>query len=208
MIPNGIDVEAVRAAAKPRAHVESGVVHVAWVGRIVAVKRLDVFLRAAAEIVRDPNVRYCFHVIGDGPLRAESQQLASRLGINRDCIFHGFQREATRWLAAMHCLVLTSDHEGLPMTALEARALSVPVVAHAVGGLVPLLKEESDCKLVTTQEPSAIAEAIRSATATRAKSRPVPIASQILDRRHFRRVHDDLPVPRPASSPLTAARES
>ena len=50
------------------------------------------------------------------------------------------------------------------MTALEARALGIPVVAHAVGGLVTLLENDADCRLVPTQSPAAIAACIRDVT--------------------------------------------
>ena len=35
---------------------------------------------------------------------------------------------------------MPSDHEGLPMAALESLALRIPLIAHAVGGLKPLLQ--------------------------------------------------------------------
>ena len=47
------------------------------------------------------------------------------------------------------------------MTALEALALGIPVVAHGVGGLVPLLRDHHDCRLVDRQDPAAFAQAIR-----------------------------------------------
>jgi glycosyltransferase involved in cell wall biosynthesis len=49
------------------------------------------------------------------------------------------------------------------MVALEALVLGVPVVAHAVGGLVPLLASIAGCRLVGSQDPIALARAIESA---------------------------------------------
>ena len=161
-IPNGIDVEATRDAAAPPIPLPANLSHVAFIGRLVPVKRLDVFLEAAAELLRGEPDKYLFHIIGDGPLRADLEQLSVELGISSHCEFHGFHADAQRWLAAMDCLVLTSDHEGLPMTCLEAMALGVPVVAHAVGGLSALLQGADNCRLVATQEPHIVAEGIRS----------------------------------------------
>ena len=163
VVPNGIDVEAVRAASRPIASLEPTFKHVAFVGRLVPVKRVDLFLHAAAELLADRSARYLFHLIGDGPLADALHELSRDLRISDHCRFHGFQLNVPSLLAAMDCLVLTSDHEGLPMTALEARALGIPVVAHSVGGLKQLLDGARDCRLVASQEPIAIADAIRSA---------------------------------------------
>jgi len=165
VISNGIDVEGTRRAASPPIRLAANLSHVAFIGRLVPVKRLDVFLMAAAELLRHEPDKYLFHIIGDGPLRADLEKLSVTLGISNHCEFHGFQVKAQRWLAAMDCLVLTSDHEGLPMTCLEAMALGVPVVAHAVGGLPSLLRGADKCRLVPTQEPCVVAESIRSVVA-------------------------------------------
>jgi glycosyltransferase involved in cell wall biosynthesis len=39
---------------------------------------------------------------------------------------------------------MCSDHEGTPMTALEALALGKPLIAHNVGGLREILSESPD----------------------------------------------------------------
>ena len=161
VIPNGIDAKAIRDAAYPPVKLAPGCIHVAFIGRLVPVKRIDVFLRAAAELLQTGNADYRFHVIGDGPLRQELEGMRRDLQLMEVCTFHGFQHDTPRWLASMQCMVLTSDHEGLPMTALEALALGIPVVAHGVGGLVPLLRDHHDCRLVDRQDPAAFAQAIR-----------------------------------------------
>jgi len=45
-------------------------------------------------------------------------------------------------MAALDAVVMCSDHEGLPMTALEAAVVGVPMVAHAVGGLPDVVPHE------------------------------------------------------------------
>ena len=42
---------------------------------------------------------------------------------------------------------MTSDHEGLPMILLEAMALKIPVLAHAVGG-IPKLLDYGNCGIL------------------------------------------------------------
>jgi glycosyltransferase involved in cell wall biosynthesis len=162
MIPNGIDVNGVlRAAAALNAIERAGsAIGVCFVGRLVPVKRVDLFLRAAAAVVRQHPHKYQFYVVGDGPLRASLEELARVLELQGHCTFVGFQPNCMPLLRAMRALVLTSDHEGTPMVALEALALGVPLVAHAVGGLVPLLQSPRQGLLVGSQDPDKIARAI------------------------------------------------
>ena len=42
---------------------------------------------------------------------------------------------------------MCSDHEGTPMTALEAMALGTPLIAHDVGGVREILAQSPDCKV-------------------------------------------------------------
>jgi L-malate glycosyltransferase len=70
-------------------------------------------------------------------------------------------------MAHLDALVFTSDHEGLPMAALEALALGVPVVAHAVGGLPELIDSSARGHLVTEQDPEHYAAGIRRVLASR-----------------------------------------
>ena len=103
---------------------------------------------------------HAFYVFGEGPLRAELEAEAERLGITAAARFMGFTHEVAANLKAMDLLLLTSDHEGLPMIVLEAMTLRVPVVSHAVGAIPALLDEGRGGTLLTTQAPEAFARAI------------------------------------------------
>ncbi len=171
-IVNGIDRKAIQAAAaQPCGPVTPGRIGICFSGRLVAVKRVDIFLAAARTVLDAHPGRYVFHVIGDGPLRAQLEAQAQELQLGSDCMFTGFLPNALPLLNRMGVLVLTSDHEGTPMVALEALALGVPVVAHAVGGLVPLLGSAAQGKLVRSQDPAGIA---RSIIETAPPDRPTP----------------------------------
>jgi glycosyltransferase involved in cell wall biosynthesis len=74
--------------------------------------------------------------------------------------FMGFTAQPAPWLQSMHALLLTSDHEGLPMIVLEAMALGVPVVSHAVGAIPEVLGGGELGTLVPNQDPSQYARAI------------------------------------------------
>lgn len=162
-IPNGIDVdETNRAADAPPPLPNDGRMGIGCIGRLVSVKRIDVFLQAARIIASAHPNTYRFYVVGEGPMRGSLEEHARRLGLGDNCVFTGFLPEPLPLLRRLRALVLTSDHEGTPMVALEALALGVPVVAHAVGGLVSLLDTEGLGHLVQSQDPQLIAKAILS----------------------------------------------
>jgi L-malate glycosyltransferase len=138
VIENGVDVEALRAQVHAVAFRERlpGHTHVGFVGRLVRVKRPDLFLEMAALLRTEvPDRRWRFHLFGDGPLRQRLAEQAIVLGVDDITEFHGHRGDSIACMAALDLLVMCSDHEGLPMALLESLVVGTPVVAHAVGGI-------------------------------------------------------------------------
>jgi glycosyltransferase involved in cell wall biosynthesis len=123
--PNGIDLDAVRAA--PAASARTDVV---VVGRLLAHKRIDMLLDAVALLHRDGRPVTC-RVIGDGPERAALRAQAAELGIARAVDFRhdvGDQRELYSLLKAARVFAFPSEREGFGIAVLEALACGLPVV--------------------------------------------------------------------------------
>ncbi len=145
VVENGVDADSVRAeqgVADFRC-AEPDATHIGIVGRLVQVKRIDLFLEAASLLLRTQSPHdWRFHVFGDGPLRVELENRAEELRIRHLVKFHGHRRDMATCIGGLDGLIISSDHEGLPMTALEAAALGIPTAAHAVGGLRDVVPEE------------------------------------------------------------------
>ena len=168
-IPNGIDIEAVRAATKPMAGLGTripGERQIGIVGRLDPIKRVDIFLDMAVELLRRAPDAWRFHVFGEGQLLHALESQAQKLGIAERVVFHGHRMDIAACLAALDALVMCSDHEGLPMVAMESIAAGTPVIAHAVGGLVPLLEGGCGGMVVEAHTPAGYADAIEAILST------------------------------------------
>lgn len=162
VIHNGVDVSSLRDIGEVAdfKHLKPNTLHVGIIGRLEAVKRVDIFLEMA-KLVLEKNVfpDIQFHVIGDGKLRANLEQRCELLGLNEIMKFHGHRTDIAACLRSLDAIVMSSDHEGTPMIALEALALGTPVIAHCVGGLKEILKNYPEW-LVEEQNPQSYAECL------------------------------------------------
>jgi len=158
-IANGISAESVRqdATSQQVPAPDNSLKHIGFVGRIEPVKRVDLFLEAAKALLQTQPQSLHFHLFGDGRLKDEYEQWVRAEQLEQHITFHGHTDVIRGWIQHMDVLLMPSDHEGLPMTALESLALGTPMVAHATGGLVPLLTAANCDGLVEQHTASAYA---------------------------------------------------
>ncbi len=97
------------------------------------VKDHPMFLRAAA-LVRAAIPDAAFAIAGEGGLADSLQELAGKLGIERDVFFLGRCDNVADLLFASEIGVLSSKAEGFANAILEYMAAGLPVVATDVGG--------------------------------------------------------------------------
>ncbi len=128
-----------------------------WVGRVSPEKGLDVMIDALAEL-HDPGVRLA--VIGDGAARPEAEEQARARGVASQITWAGLLQDADRHFQAFDALLLSSRTEGIPMVLFEAMAAETPIVATRVGGVPSVLGDE-EALLVPSEDPAALASAIR-----------------------------------------------
>lgn len=162
VIQNGVDVDKLRQQI-PADDISSTPdiqCHIGIIGRLEPVKRVDIFLRSAQQVIaKHPATKLLFHVIGDGRLKTELINLAQQLDIHQQVVFHGHRSDSINAIAAMDIIIMCSDHEGTPMTALETLALGKPLVAHNVGGLSEILSTQPEL-LVDAHTPEGYSEKI------------------------------------------------
>jgi len=146
-----------RATARSRLGLPAQGAVVGWVGRLSREKGPDVFLRALSLLGGDAPVAA---FVGDGPEAASLRAAAAALGLEGRIVWCGRVEAAAALLPAFDAFVLSSRTEGTPIVLLEAMAARVPVIATRVGG-VPDVVSEADGSLVASDDPDALAQALR-----------------------------------------------
>lgn len=111
------------------------------VARLVPQKNLHDWLRVAAAVAeKAPDV--VFDIVGDGPLRAEIEALAKKLGIAGRVRFHGFvpYNGLGRFYRAAGVFLLTSHYEGFGRVLVEAYKCGAPAVCTRITGPVDIIE--------------------------------------------------------------------
>ncbi|HOK65776.1 MAG TPA: glycosyltransferase [Anaerohalosphaeraceae bacterium] len=108
------------------------------------------------------SVRVVYHLVGDGPLRAQLEELAETLGIKNRIVFEGAleQKGVLERLHQADVFLLTSRDEWLGVVLLEAQAAGVPIVATNVGGIPEAVLPGRSAILVPVGDAEAAARAM------------------------------------------------
>jgi glycosyltransferase involved in cell wall biosynthesis len=152
-VPNGVDTTSI----EPKSEAGGRAL---YVGRLAEEKGVDVLLEAIAR-----TRQLGADIVGDGPARASLEGLAASVGVRDRVRFLGrfAASDVHRAMRAASVVVVPSRwHENMPITILESFAAGVPVVASALGGIPELIDEGRDGVLVPPDEPTALADALRS----------------------------------------------
>jgi glycosyltransferase involved in cell wall biosynthesis len=137
------------------------------VGRLVAFKGFDVLIDACAELQKR-GINFDCEIIGDGALRAELKESASRQNLRERIHFAGEQSQNYVRAALRDCdvFVLASapDDRGasdvFPTVIAEAMATGKPVVSTTVAGIPELVANGEAGLLVPPRDARALADAM------------------------------------------------
>ena len=161
VVTNGVDVERVaRAGEEHYLRPSNGAGRtVVSVGRMIPIKDQATLLTAFASASR-PHDRLV--VLGDGPLRAELEQLAGRLGVAERVELPGLlpRDDVYRLLGRADAYVSTSRGEGLPLSVLEALAARLPAVLSDIPPHREVAAATAAARLVPVGDARAFADAL------------------------------------------------
>jgi glycosyltransferase involved in cell wall biosynthesis len=132
---------------------------IGWIGRMTMIKRVNDVVAAFAAL-RRRGVEATLCLVGDGPDREEAERLANELGVVRDVLFVGYQRDVAPYYSFFDTLVLASANEGTPVVAMEALAAERPVVSTRVGGVPDVVTDGVDGLLCDPGDVDGLAAAL------------------------------------------------
>jgi L-malate glycosyltransferase len=160
VVHEGVDVERIASLA-------SGNVHAALflpthspvvgnVGALVAQKDQHTLVEAAALVVREvPDVR--FVILGEGELRPALEEQIKHKHLERHVFLAGFRPDVLELMKDFDVFALSSIHEGMCTSLVDAMAAGKPAVATAVGGVPEVVDDGATGYLVPARDHHALA---------------------------------------------------
>ncbi len=160
LIPNGIDVCAVRkAAAKSRKDIgiEDDAFVVGMIGRLSTQKAPDVFIRSA-KLIHDQIPNSAFIIVGNGDEEDKVKTFAKKNGL--DLVVTGWTDEPYSYLKIFDVAMLLSRWEGFGLAVVEYMAAEKNVVATKIDAIPTLVEDGVDGLLVEVDNPQDAAEKV------------------------------------------------
>lgn len=182
---------------------------IVMVARLAAPKRPDLLIQALSTLASQ-GLRPDTRLLGGGPGQLTLQKQACELGLTHIDI-QGDVHNVPEQLAQHQIFVLLSDHEGLPMSILEAMRAGMAILASRLPGISELIDDRYHGLLVDN-DPNAIAHQLqrllqdpqlRKRLGQNARARyeaefkPQAMAGKVLD------IYREAPLLRTASLPMT-----
>jgi glycosyltransferase involved in cell wall biosynthesis len=155
VLPNGVEL------AEQSFHPDHSKLELLTVGRCTPQKDQRLILEALRLLnERYKDLSYIFHLVGDGPLRAELEAFTREFGLTDRAIFHGHvpAERVSRYYESSDIFLLSSRWEGCPNVLLEAFSHGLACLATNVGGVPDILRPEIDGLLVEVRDAEAFAD--------------------------------------------------
>lgn len=104
------------------------------IGGCSEIKRHEHIIQALSLVVKViPNCIYLH--LGSGETLESEKKLVQNLGLENNVVFTGNQDNVRKFLISSDLYVMTSQHEGMPITTIETMACEIPTILYNVPGL-------------------------------------------------------------------------
>ncbi|HLV36741.1 MAG TPA: glycosyltransferase [Spirillospora sp.] len=153
VLPNATDTSRYQPAVEPA----QATTDLIYTGYLRPGKRVDLLLYTLREI-HNTRPQTTLTIVGEGTERENLITLTRQLDIESHVRFTGWADDVQPYLRQARMLGLFSEHEGLPMSVIEALCTGLPVIVTAVGALETLVQHgENGFLLPEPADPSTAA---------------------------------------------------
>lgn len=138
---NGVDRKKFKHFLKKRGKI----FNVGFIGRLEYSKNPLLLSAIAEELVKTYKIKnFYIHVVGIGSLRERLEGVIKDKKLNRNFIFYGEidHKKINKIYIKLDALLLTSNNESLPTSAIEALVSGIPVIAPFIGGIPEIVEDK------------------------------------------------------------------
>jgi L-malate glycosyltransferase len=133
-----------------------------WIGtaaRLEEVKNIQMLIASASYLKNNhPELSFRISIFGEGSLRKILEAQILQYGLVNQVFLEGQNNNILPVLQSFDVFTLTSLHEGLPMSLLEAMSVGTVSVCTAVGGMQEVLAHGEDGFLVSSDNAEELAD--------------------------------------------------
>jgi len=164
---NGINTDVFSHQYKYKTDNHQDVIRFITIARLVLKKGVEYGIRAVAHVSKHyPNLEY--HIIGEGPLERELQELIRELDVGSRVTLHGgkTQDEIIQMLEMSDIFILPSvtsedgDQEGIPISIAEAMSMGLPVISTYHSGISEIVRHGDSGFLVPERDENALTKSV------------------------------------------------
>lgn len=171
VIPNWVDAQGNGLLSRNAAREAFGL-HRRWavavIGQLTPLKRQELFISAAAKLIKDRHwTDVDFLVIGQPGSKEEDVAYANQLcelvnvlGLEDNIRFTGYVNELPARLSAFDVVVVPSQNEAFSLALIEAMAAGCAVIASRVGGMAEIVEHEVTGLFLERNDDAALTAAI------------------------------------------------
>lgn len=163
LIENAILPEDSRSSGiRDRQGNATGIISIAFVGRITEEKGVDILLRVCSRIsMISPEIRYLLRIVGEGPERSRLERFTQESMPEGTVEWTGFRRDVPAILTDTDIFVLPSRIEASPIVILEAMAAGCAIVSTNVGSIPNRILDGENGILIPPDDEEALEKALR-----------------------------------------------
>lgn len=134
---------------------------VGYIGRLHKEKGVYL-IPEIARIIYEKNDKIKFLIYGDGPEKQNLELRIKNLELENSVEFLDWQTNLENVYRSIDVLLLPSEEESFPQTALEAMSFGIPVIASNVGGVSEIIENKKNGISIKSKSPESFAGALLS----------------------------------------------